>query len=282
MPYQIKNGIIYGSNAVSLTQAQYDALSTAEKNNGTVYYIYDVDDIYSGNVVKNVVLSASKWASNAYTITDHDITGANIVFLTYPSSISDEMYSAIQSANIRVTNQTNGSITLQALGGAPSINLTITLIIQGIDMGLQTAEYVTYDNSTSGLEAVNVQEAVDELSNGLIAFETTFEVTLESGAGRTNSQNAQFTSYTLTEKGLYLLSAETSGMNINGRTYAYFTGNNVIPNLSLYPATANTEYYHEQIVQFVKVGNTPITVSLRYWDSNSIPEHKYKIYKILG
>lgn len=44
MPYQIKNGIVYGSNAVSLTQAQYDALSTAEKNNGTVYYIYDSDD----------------------------------------------------------------------------------------------------------------------------------------------------------------------------------------------------------------------------------------------
>lgn len=44
MPYQIKNGKVYGSNAVSLTQAQYDALSTAEKNNGTVYYIYDSDD----------------------------------------------------------------------------------------------------------------------------------------------------------------------------------------------------------------------------------------------
>lgn len=186
MPYQIKNGIIYGSNAVSLTQAQYDALSTAEKNNGTVYYIYDVDDIYSGNVVKNVVLSASKWASDAYTITDPDITGSNIVFLTYPSSISDEMYSAIQSANIRVTNQTNGSITLQALGGAPSINLIVTLIIQGIDMGLQTAEYVTYDNSTSGLEAVNVQEAVDELSNSLIVqFLSTGWTTTETVNGTT-------------------------------------------------------------------------------------------------
>ena len=45
MPYQIKNGIVYGSGAVSLTQAQYDALSTAEKNNGTVYYIYDSDTV---------------------------------------------------------------------------------------------------------------------------------------------------------------------------------------------------------------------------------------------
>lgn len=43
MPYQIKNGIIYSGNAVTLTQAQYDALTTAEKNNGTVYYIYDSD-----------------------------------------------------------------------------------------------------------------------------------------------------------------------------------------------------------------------------------------------
>ena len=71
-------------------------------------------------------------------------------------------------------------------------------------------------------------------------------------------------------------------MNINGRTYAFFTGNNVIPALSLYPETANNEYYHEQIIQFVKVVDTPITLSLRYWDSNSKPEHKYKIYKILG
>ncbi len=41
MPYQIKNGIIYSGNAVTLTQAQYDALTEAEKKNGTVYYISD-------------------------------------------------------------------------------------------------------------------------------------------------------------------------------------------------------------------------------------------------
>ena len=41
MPYQIKNGIIYSGNAVTLTQAEYDALTEAEKKNGTVYYISD-------------------------------------------------------------------------------------------------------------------------------------------------------------------------------------------------------------------------------------------------
>lgn len=134
----------------------------------------------------------------------------------------------------------------------------------------------------TNISATSIGGELKALNNGLIAFETTHESTLASGVGRTISQNAQYTQVTITEKGLYLLSAETSGMNINGRTYAFFTGNNVIPALSLYPATVNTEYYHKQIVQFVKVGNTPITVSLRYWDSNNIPEHKYKIYKILG
>lgn len=134
----------------------------------------------------------------------------------------------------------------------------------------------------TNITATTAGAELTSLNNGLIAFETTHESTLASGVGRTISQNAQYTQVTITEKGLYLLSAETSGMNINGRTYAFFTGNNVIPALSLYPATVNTEYYHKQIVQFVKVGNTPITVSLRYWDSNNIPEHKYKIYKILG
>lgn len=51
MPYQIKNGIIYGSNAVSLTQAQYDALTEAEKKNGTVYYIYDSDAVLDASDV---------------------------------------------------------------------------------------------------------------------------------------------------------------------------------------------------------------------------------------
>lgn len=134
-------------------------------------------------------------------------------------------------------------------------------------------------STSTNVSATNIGS---ELNAGLMAFETKFEGTLASGSGRTTGQNAQYTSYTITEKGLYFLSAETSGMNINGRTYAFYTGDNVIPAMSLYPATANTEYYHEQIVQFVKVGNTPITVSMRYWDSNSVPEHKYKIYKLLG
>lgn len=52
MPYIIKNGIAYAGNAVTITQAQYDALSEAEKKNGTVYYIYDSDEVLDANDVK--------------------------------------------------------------------------------------------------------------------------------------------------------------------------------------------------------------------------------------
>ena len=48
----IKNGIKYfGDNTVQLTQAQYDALSQAEKLNGTTYYITDGQNITTASVV---------------------------------------------------------------------------------------------------------------------------------------------------------------------------------------------------------------------------------------
>ena len=45
MPKIIKNNTIYGSSSamVELTQAEYNALSSAQKNNGTIYLITDSD-----------------------------------------------------------------------------------------------------------------------------------------------------------------------------------------------------------------------------------------------
>ena len=44
MPVIIKNGKTYGDRSVTLSKAEYDALSSAEKLNGTVYYIYDSNE----------------------------------------------------------------------------------------------------------------------------------------------------------------------------------------------------------------------------------------------
>lgn len=51
MPVIIKNGKVYGDRSVTLSQAEYNALSEVEKNNGTTYYIYDVNSFVQANEV---------------------------------------------------------------------------------------------------------------------------------------------------------------------------------------------------------------------------------------
>lgn len=51
MPTLFKNGKNYSGTSVSLTQAEYDALSTTEKNNGTVYFITDSDAVLDASDV---------------------------------------------------------------------------------------------------------------------------------------------------------------------------------------------------------------------------------------
>ena len=236
--------------------------------------------------VYEIVLAQIYVSAGATAIMTNDITDTRAddelcgwVTSTVEGVPMDQIVSQMQADFLAWYDRMKGQLSEDAAG---NLQLEIDNANNRIEEVNTNIESEIGDTDISAVGDGTITGAVSALNNGLIAFETTFEVTLASGTSRTNGQNAQFSSYTLTEKGLYLLSAETSGMNINGRTYAFFIGNNVIPNLSLYPATVNTEYYHKQIVQFVKVGNTPITVSLRYWDSNSIPEHKYKIYKILG
>lgn len=102
MPYQIKNGIVYGSNAVSLTQAQYDALSTAEKNNGTVYYIYDSE----------AVLDASDVSLGSGTV--EDLAGSVAVIETSPTTATHAVgsYLVYNGQLYKVTSAISAGATL--------------------------------------------------------------------------------------------------------------------------------------------------------------------------
>lgn len=51
MPYIIKNGLTYTGNLMPITQAQYEALSEAEKNNGIAYFIVDSDAVLDASDV---------------------------------------------------------------------------------------------------------------------------------------------------------------------------------------------------------------------------------------
>ena len=96
MPILVKNGKVYGDHSVTLTQAQYDALSTAEKNNGTVYYITD---------------GTANYPTAATTRYDHTDSG---LMATSVQAAIDELNEAVGSANINLTfgsNSSNISIT---------------------------------------------------------------------------------------------------------------------------------------------------------------------------
>lgn len=67
----IKNGIKYfGDNSVELTQAQYDALSQAEKLNGTTYYITDGQNITTAAAVSYNNTASGLTATNVQAVID--------------------------------------------------------------------------------------------------------------------------------------------------------------------------------------------------------------------
>ncbi len=91
MPVLVKNGKIYGDHSVTLTQAQYDALSTTEKNNGTVYYITD---------------GTANYPTAATTRYDHTDSG---LMATSVQDAIDELSETVGSANINLTFGSNSS-----------------------------------------------------------------------------------------------------------------------------------------------------------------------------
>lgn len=77
-------------------------------------------------------ISASGWDNNnENTITSGYIKADNVVTLTYPTTISDAEYQALKDADIRIMSQSAGSIGIKADGTVPSIDIPITLLVQG-------------------------------------------------------------------------------------------------------------------------------------------------------
>lgn len=74
MPTLFKNGKNYSGTSVSLTQAEYDALSETQKNDGTVYFITDSD----------AVLDASDIALGSGTV--EDLAGSIATIETSPAT----------------------------------------------------------------------------------------------------------------------------------------------------------------------------------------------------
>ena len=140
MSYIIKNGIAYAGNAVTVTQAQYDALSEAEKKNGTVYYIYDSDALLDASDVSYDNTSSGLSAANTQAAIDEissDVESLNNGLTTLSNAfIAAEFnwrsYATIQAAltaNASTLFAKTGTHVLTAItnGGAPHILVLISM-----------------------------------------------------------------------------------------------------------------------------------------------------------
>lgn len=93
--------------------------------------VYEIARVNGAGTVVNVTLASTGWnASDEYTVSDAHISTDAEITLTYPATLSDAEFEAYQDAVIRPTAVSSGSMTLKAMGGAPSIALPLQLIVK--------------------------------------------------------------------------------------------------------------------------------------------------------
>ena len=181
MPYQIKNGKVYGSNAVSLTQAQYDALSTAEKNNGTVYYIYDSE----------AVLDASDVSLGSGTV--EDLAGSVAVIETSPTTATHavgsylvyngQLYEVITAIAVGETLTVGTNIT------ATSVGTELTQLNNGLNIQTVTGTDGTAVKFPDGTMIFHGFKTV-ALSTSAMTVHVTFPVRFNGAPSVTESTGA--------------------------------------------------------------------------------------------
>lgn len=112
MPIIIKNGKVYGDRSVTLSQAEYNALSEVEKNNGTTYYIYDVNGVVTaddvaldGGTVETLAGSVATFESSPATAThevgDHILWNGQLYTVTAAIAVGETL---TVGTNITSTN----------------------------------------------------------------------------------------------------------------------------------------------------------------------------------
>ena len=161
--------------------------------NGKTAYL----PLYYGNWSYNDVIS---WKDSALTTTNTiiaDYTGVS------NTTRCDILYDNSQSEKLRIGY--SGSVaTVEAYGGWNHIPTGITVqkaldkIIQQVQDISMTADGVTYDNTSSGLVATNVQDAIDELLD-TVEGQSHVELTQEEYDALTPEQKSADVVYFITD-----------------------------------------------------------------------------------
>lgn len=118
-----------GGSVAQMVLATYQASAIAVTSITSAYE----NAAPGGKYETSITLLASSWnSSNQITISDAKISPQKEIILTYPSNMTDAQFTAYRAAGIRpYGNIGNGSMTLKAVDGKPTVNLPMILIIKG-------------------------------------------------------------------------------------------------------------------------------------------------------
>lgn len=93
---------------------------------------YDTEWVNLASNIKSYTLSASSWNDGSYTISDSLITATSNQEVMPAVGITLDQLKALQTAMLVDGGQSAGSLTLKAMGTAPTINIPIRIIFRGV------------------------------------------------------------------------------------------------------------------------------------------------------
>lgn len=93
-------------------------------------YVCDYRRDYQSHEIQTT-LSAASWNNATYTINDSNIYSDSTIILSASNSITVNAYDAMCKAKVILSSQTNGTVILKALGDVPTIDIPVTITVQG-------------------------------------------------------------------------------------------------------------------------------------------------------
>ena len=79
----------------------------------------------------NVTLLANAWVNGQQTLSVSAVMADQNGYVTLPQAFSDAQYDAVVAAEMFVTSQADGSITISCRGDTPQINIPILITLLG-------------------------------------------------------------------------------------------------------------------------------------------------------
>lgn len=157
----------------------------------------------------------------------------NITFTNFKSSLRlafDFIYGTVKNAfkSVKVGTTTitaNGEDLIEFVAGdnitltPNATNKTITIASTGGGGGASSADDVSYDNTTSGLTATNVQDAIDEVYGDMPAEPTVYTQTLAAGNTSVAFTDVATTASSVVEVGTSVAGLDYNSISVSGTTY---------------------------------------------------------------